>query len=90
MKDKKLMRLIIDCPNFVKEKMLSDDQRYLFSEVECQPDGVTSAFISDLLDISIQSASGRLVVLFKKKYLKRTERIAESGGIEYVYECAID
>ena len=89
MKDKKLMRLIVDVPSFVREKMLSDHQIYLFSEIECQSDGVTSVFISELLDVSIQHASTVLKKLYDKKYLKREERIAESGGIEYIYKVAI-
>lgn len=46
----------------------------------------TSANVSDVFSISIPSASTRLKRLLEKGYLKRFERLAKSGGIEYMYE----
>ncbi|MBI4938994.1 MAG: MarR family transcriptional regulator [Nitrosomonadales bacterium] len=38
------------------------------------------------LDISVQNASTRLKKLVDQGYILRTEDVAESGGIEYVYQ----
>lgn len=38
------------------------------------------------LDITVQNASTRLKKLMEQGYILRTEDVAESGGIEYVYQ----
>jgi predicted transcriptional regulator len=37
------------------------------------------------LDITVQNASTRLKKLVDQGYILRTEEVAETGGIEYVY-----
>lgn len=46
---------------------------------------VTTAEIADRLEISVQNASSKLKKLSAKGYISRCERVAESGGIEFVY-----
>lgn len=89
MNDKSFMKLMIDCPNYVREKVLSDGQLELFNGVKCQPDGVTSNFIANLFDISQQGACSRLAILKKKGYLKRTNAGDPTGGDMYIYKAAI-
>jgi len=89
MKDKALMRLMIDCPNFIREKLLTDRDIDLFIEVECQEDGMTSSFLAEHWDITIQHASTVLKNLYEKGYLKRKNIGAISGGDEYTYNIAI-
>ena len=45
----------------------------------------TSSKIAVMLDISIQSASVRLVALYRKGYCTRKEVQQESGGYEFEY-----
>ncbi len=46
---------------------------------------VTTARVSKDLNLSIQNASTKLKKLMAEGYILRTEEIAESGGIEYIY-----
>jgi hypothetical protein len=46
---------------------------------------VTASQVATDLDISVQNASTRLKKLVEQGYIMRTEEIAESGGIEYIY-----
>lgn len=46
---------------------------------------VTTAEIADKLGLSVQNASSKLKKLSAKGYISRCERVAESGGIEFVY-----
>ena len=80
------MRLMVDYPNFIREKLLSDRQIELFKEIESQgTHGMTSVFLSKYWESSIQHASTVLRGLYAKGYLKRLNRGAESGGDEYTY-----
>lgn len=90
MKDKTLMTLMVETPNFIREKLLSDRELELFNDVKFQEeDGMTSSFLSLHWSVSVQHASTVLKKLYKKGYLKRTNQSAESGGDEYVYRVAI-
>ncbi len=46
---------------------------------------VTTADVAETLDISTQNASSKLKKLSVSGYIARNERVAESGGIEFVY-----
>lgn len=46
---------------------------------------VTAAEVSDALDMSVPNASGKLKKLAAQGYIIRSERTAESGGIEFAY-----
>lgn len=86
MPDKKLMRLMIDCPGTYREVALSDAQLDLYKNAKSNEDlGVTSESVSDYFNISIQSASGRLATLCKKKYLRRVEGTHITGGAQHTY-----
>lgn len=87
MGDKKLMRLMVDCPGVIRRIYLSESQLELFRLVRSADEslGVTTNWISDYMDISIQSANGRLVELMNKGYLTRVNQGDPTGGKEYVY-----
>ena len=90
MKDKTLMTLMVECPGFIREKLLTDGQIELIKDAKrLDEEGLTSRWVSNVYDISIQSASSKLKKLHKKGYLKRTNEGADSGGDEYVYRVAI-
>lgn len=90
MPDKKLMKLMVEVPGVIRGIYLTDPQIEVFDIVKATDRlGVTSAWLSEYMDISVQSASGRLAALEKKKYLTRINEGAESGGDEYVYHSAI-
>lgn len=90
MKEKQLMKLILDDPALIRDKLLTFSQVKIFNIIKGRGCiGISSYSLSDILNISIQSASIRLAKLYQKKYLNRFEVDSESGGIEYVYKTAI-
>ena len=46
---------------------------------------VTAADVASELELSVPNASRKLKKLSTKGYISRCERVAESGGIEFVY-----
>lgn len=46
---------------------------------------VTASQVANDLDMSVQNASTRLKKLVDQGYIMRSEVVAESGGIEYIY-----
>jgi len=50
---------------------------------------VTSSVVAWFFKISIQNASTQLKRITEKGYLRKTETISKSGGIEYIYEYGI-
>ena len=46
---------------------------------------VTAADVASELELSVPNASSKLKKLSTKGYISRCERVAESGGIEFVY-----
>jgi predicted transcriptional regulator len=66
--------------------IISAPQRTLLDLIVLEPDGVGSAHVSNILEISIQSASIRLKTLYEKGYVTREEIASESGGIEFIYK----
>lgn len=90
MKDKTLMRLMIDTPNFIREKLLTDKEIKLFKIVEGRGIiGISSMSLSCMRNIPTRTASTQLKDLYDKKYLTRKEVDSDSGGIVYVYRTAI-
>jgi predicted transcriptional regulator len=90
MNSKSLMKMMIETPNYVREKILSDIEIEVFDQVKGTGDlGMTSNVLSGLRDVSVQNASNVLRKLHDKGYLKRTNEGASSGGDEYVYRVAI-
>jgi len=88
--DKKLMKLVLDCPNYIKEVMLSEHQREIVNMVRNHGyPTMTARELADYTFIVIQAASTQLNNLWRRGYLSREERVAESGGIEYRYKSII-
>lgn len=48
-------------------------------------DSVTTAMVADLLDVSVQNASGKLKKLYNQGFILGKKEIAESGGLEFIY-----
>jgi len=48
---------------------------------------ITSKQLSDIIDVSIQNANGKLERLRKAGYLRRSNVGDPTGGDMYVYEC---
>ena len=47
---------------------------------------VTTAKVADDLNISVQNASTKLKNLVKQGFILRSEDIADTGGVEYIYQ----
>ena len=89
--DKKLMKLFLECPNVVREVVLSDMQIALVKHIKGSDYGwIEAKQLAEMEGCSIQNASTRLAVLCRKKYLTRVGFAAKSGGTEYRYSCAFD
>lgn len=87
MTDKQLMRLVIENPTLIKDKWLPPSLMNMFKIIKGRGDiGMTSASMSDELNVSVYHASIQLKKLHKKGYLTRVKMVAESGGIEYIYK----
>lgn len=88
--DKKLMRLFLDCPDYLKRVIISEPQIEVVRFVkDCGFGSATARELADHLDISVQGASGRLNKLWSRGWLKREERAAETGGIEHRYSSVV-
>ena len=86
--DKKLMKLFIDCPNYIREIVLNDYQLEIVRAIRDRGT-MTARQLAARKDITIQSASTQLATLYRRKYLKRKGFNSESGGIEYEYESVV-
>lgn len=90
MNNKQLMTLILENQQLVRSKLLTENQIKIFNMIKDMGRvGISSYSLADKLLISVQSASSRLKIMYEKEYLTRTEVVAESGGIEYVYKTAL-
>lgn len=86
MKDKKLMKLMIEVPGVIRGIYLSQSRVDIYDIVkDCDDEGMTSRCLADIEGISITSASTRLKELFDKGYLTRKNEGCDGGGDEYVY-----
>ena len=91
--DKKLMKLFLDCPNYIRQVVISDHQISVINSIREHNEslfGLNTRTIANLNNTSIQSMSTQLNKLWKTGYLSRKERIVESGGIEYLYRSVIE
>jgi DNA-binding MarR family transcriptional regulator len=88
--EKKLKRLIVTDPGLVRDALLTEDQAHVVKTImEYDYPTISTKELSEIKGISIQNASSQLAKLWRKGYLKREERICESGGIVYRYSSAI-
>ncbi len=87
--DKKLMKLFLECPNYVREVVITDHQIGLINEIQDWGEA-DARELADHKNCSIQNASSQLKRLWEKKYLTREEVVSKSGGVEYRYRCAIE
>lgn len=72
----------------IRNLLLNRKQIFLLELIK--ENGMTSAFLSHIEEVSIQNASSKLNRLFTAGYLKRTIDSADTGGIEYLYEVIQD
>ena len=90
MLDKKLMKLALDCPDLMKKYHLTDCQANIVKFARDSGYGsITARELADRRGISVQSASGQLNSLWHRGWLKREERAATTGGIEYRYSSVV-
>ena len=81
-----IRKLMLECPNFVREAVITDNQIDLYKLVKGYGlSGMTSRQLADHKSIPVQNASMALRNLAKKKYLRKVECVSESGGIEYTF-----
>lgn len=83
--DKKFRKLMLDCPDVVRESILGDKEIEIARLVHKLPTPVYSRDIADYLGISVQNASTQLKHLVKAGYVSRHEVVSGSGGIEFQY-----
>jgi len=81
-----MRKLMLECPNFVREAVLTDSQIDIYQRVRGRGlSGITSSDIAIEDNITIQAAHMRLSILAKKKYLRKVEGVCESGGKEFTF-----
>jgi len=83
MKDKNLMKLMIDCPSVIRDILLTDHQINIVKTVRGEWAGVTTKEIADTLLMSVTQASGELKTLYDMGYLTR------AGETAFIYRCAL-
>lgn len=84
------MRLFLDCPDYLKRIVISKPQvKVVLFVKDCGFGSATARDLAYHLNISVQSASGRLNKLWSRGWLKREERAAETGGIEHRYSSVV-
>ena len=85
--DKKLMKLFLDCPDYVRRVIITDNQIdliYTIKEVFCN--AMTARNLANHRGISIQAASTMLSNLWRTGYVVRNTIPDETGGIKHVYK----
>lgn len=86
---KEFRRLMIDYPSKVRRVVLTDQQIKLFKFVERHGVPVTSGDVAVWFDISVATASRRLLKLKKGGYLKANRTHTWQGSSAWRYEVAI-
>jgi len=81
--DSELRALILKHRKRIKDLMLSSTQMQI---VKSASKGIKTNWLAKAMDITASNASGRLNKLYWMGYLSRTETMAPSGGIEYLYK----
>jgi predicted transcriptional regulator len=85
-----LRAIFLENPVEFRNTVITDNQISLLRSInESVFPYVTTSQLAEMRGSSIQLASVMLSRLYHKGYLKRTERVAKTGGIEYMYSCAI-
>ena len=88
--DKKLMRLFINCPDYVRRVVITDNQIRIIKAIRNSGENsITTKMLSVMWGISLQSASAQLTKLWQRGYLTRCEIIDQTGGIIYRYKSII-
>ncbi len=83
---KGIRKLMLECPNFVREAIITDHQIDLYRKVKARGlTGIKSSELAEEEGITIQNASTKLTKLTRQKYLRKIECVADSGGIEYTF-----
>jgi len=80
-----LMKLALDCPATYEEIRLTEPQRNLIKRLD-DGEQYTTNDVSELLHISINSASSRLKALVRKGYLIRKNIGDPTGGSMFLYQ----
>jgi transcription initiation factor IIE alpha subunit len=73
----------------IRRLLLSDHMLEIARWAEARGE-VTSAELADWLGCSTQNACMKLIHLHDTGYLRRSQRTAETGGIEYVYRITVE
>lgn len=84
MNKKELMQQMVNDPQVIRDVLLSDSQINVFKQVEMS-NSMTSKKLTQVMNLSIASASARLNKLHDLGYLSRVNHHSRSGGAEYVY-----
>jgi DNA-binding MarR family transcriptional regulator len=85
MVNKEYMRMYLSIPDMLRKISISDNQISVVNFVKDFGNGVTSRDLADAREISVQSATQQLCRLSELGYLRRSERVAQSGGKIYFY-----
>lgn len=87
MENKNLMIVILTThPVAAKEKLLNCKQLELVKFIKSRQQGVTASEVAGNYNISLQNASLKVRVLYRKKYVVRARIIDGTGGFYYRYQ----
>ena len=85
-----LMKSFLASPQLYKQVILSDKQLELYETVKSyKSQGCTSRQIIFDIGGSIQSISTQLYKLWTTGYIERKSKTDPTGGVIYIYRCAI-
>jgi len=91
MDKERIMQIIVNEPKVIREIMLTDAMLEIFWFIDDWNDqGTRSSDVSKEFSLTIPDASQRLIMLYKKGYLRRDKISAPSGGLECVYYTAFN
>lgn len=89
MNDKALMRLFIECPETVRNLILTDSQIAFVEHIrDCGYPNVSAAELAERSGKSVQNISTQLSKLWRRGWLTRKQYTDETGGIYYRYSVA--
>lgn len=90
MNPKQLMKLFLECPDTIRNVVISDNQAATVRYIrDCGYPNVSAREIADEKDITIQSASVLLATLWRRGWLKRMQYADSTGGIYYRYSSIV-
>ncbi len=79
-----LRQLLMQYPDEAKFFLLTHNQIKILRFIKSY-EHISTAQLALQFNLSVQSASGQLKRLYERGYLKRTEAVQSSGGLEYLY-----